>query len=100
MAAPEAAPIVTPAAQRLVDFRQRMLPIVVWSLCAIIAAVMLLGRASRLEYLGLAQALDYPVSPVATGTVDSVVVDLYDRVSSGDLVAKLDDSRVLATVAT
>jgi len=95
-----AEPIVTPVAQRLIDLRQRTLPVVVWSLCAIVAAVMLLGRANRFEYLGLAQAMDYPVSPVATGTVESVVVELYDRVSAGDLVARLDASQVLATVAT
>jgi len=92
-------PVVTPLPQRVVDLRRRTLPIVVWAVCAIAVAVMLLGRASRLEYLGLAQALDYPISPVATGTVESVVVNLYDRVTAGELVAKLDDSHVLASVA-
>jgi len=92
-------PVVTPLPQRLVDLRRRMLPVVVWAACAITVAAMLLGRAGRLDYLGLAQALDYPISPVATGTVESVVVDLYDRVNAGELVAKLDDSQVLASVA-
>jgi multidrug resistance efflux pump len=92
-------PIVTPTSQRLADLGQRMLPAVVWASCAITVAAMLLGRANRLEYLGLAQALDYPISPVATGTVESVVVQLYDRVNAGELVAKLDDSQVQASVA-
>jgi multidrug resistance efflux pump len=93
-------PIVPSRAQRLVDFRPRTLPVVVWSVCAIAVAAMLLGRANRLQYLGLAQALDYPISPVATGTVESVVVDLYESVNAGDLVARLDDSHVTASVAT
>ena len=100
MQRPDLQPIVPSRAQRLVDFRQRTLPIVVWSVCAIAVAAMLLGRANRLQYLGLAQALDYPISPVATGTVESIVVDLYESVSAGDLVARLDDSHVTASVAT
>jgi multidrug resistance efflux pump len=100
MAGRESGPIETPLAQRLADFRFRTLPLIVWSICALIVAGMLLGRASRFEYLGLAQAMEYPISPVATGTVQSVVVDIYDRVNSGEMVAKLDDSRLLASIAT
>jgi len=100
MAVRESGPIETPLAQRLTDFRFRTLPLIVWSVCALIVAGMLLGRASRFEYLGLAQAMEYPISPVATGTVQSVVVDIYDRVDSGEMVAKLDDSRLLASIAT
>ena len=100
MAASEAKPIETPLSQRLVDFRVRTVPLIVWSVCALIVAVMLFGRASQLEYVGLAQAMEYPISPVATGTVQSVVVDIYDRVDVGEMVAKLDDSSLLASIAT
>jgi len=96
----EAQPIETPMTQKLVDFRHRTLPLVVWSFCALLAVVMLIGRASRFEYLGLAQALEYPVSPVARGTLETVVVDIYDDVRSGDMVAKFDDSPVLANIST
>jgi len=100
MAASEAKPIETPLSQRLVDFRVRTVPLIVWSVCALIVAVMLFGRASQLEYVGLAQAMEYPISPVATGTVQSVGVDIYDRVDVGEMVAKLDDSSLLASIAT
>jgi multidrug resistance efflux pump len=100
MAARDSRPIDTPLAQRLTDFRLRTLPLVVWSCCVLIVAVMLIGRASRFEYVGLAQSIEYPISPVATGTVQSVVVDIYDRVESGEMVAKLDDSQLLASIAT
>jgi multidrug resistance efflux pump len=92
-------PIETPLSQRLVDFRLRTLPLIVWSVCALIVVGMLMGRASRFEYVGLAQAMEYPISPVATGTVQSVVVDIYDRVDRGEMVAKLDDSQLLASIA-
>jgi multidrug resistance efflux pump len=92
--------IDVPLAQRLADFRSRTLPIVVWSACAIAVTWMLIGRASRFEYLGLAQSQEYPISSIATGTVETVVVDLYDRVEAGEMVAKLDDSYVLASIAT
>jgi multidrug resistance efflux pump len=99
MPARESQPIETPLSQRMVDFRLRVVPLIVWSVCALIVAGMLLGRASRFDYVGLAQALEYPVSPVATGTVQSVVVDIYDRVDAGEMVAKLDDSQLLASIA-
>lgn len=99
MAARESQPIETPRSQRMVDFRLRTVPLIVWSVCALIVAGMLLGRANQLDYVGLAQALEYPVSPVATGTVQSVVVDIYDRVDAGEMVAKLDDSQLLASIA-
>lgn len=100
MAASEAKPIETPLSQRLVDFRVRTVPLIVWSVCALIVAVMLFGRARQFEYVGLAQAMEYPISPVATGTVQAVVVDIYDRVDVGEMVAKLDDSSLLASIAT
>lgn len=100
MAAREWKPIETPLAQRMMDFRVRTMPLIVWSACVLIVAMMLLGRASRFEYLGLAQATEYPISPVATGTIEAVVVDIYDRVDVGEMVATLDDSRLLASIAT
>ena len=100
MAGRQSGPIETPLAQRMVDFRLRTLPLIVWCVCVLVVAGMLLGRASRFEYVGLAQAMEYPISPAETGTVQSVVVDIYDRVNSGEMVAKLDDSRLLASIAT
>jgi multidrug resistance efflux pump len=92
--------IETPRAQRLAQFNSRFLPAIVWTVSALIVGGMLIGRASRLEYIGLAQATEYPVATVATGTVDRVFVDLYDRVAAGDMLATLDDSTVLASMST
>jgi multidrug resistance efflux pump len=96
----ESQPIETPLAQRLADFRLRTLPLIVWSVCALVVVGMLLGRANRFEYVGLAQSMEYPISPVASGTIQTVVVDIYDRVRTGEMVAKLDDSQLLASIET
>jgi multidrug resistance efflux pump len=100
MAKREAGPIETPLAQRLSDFRLRTLPLIVWTVCALVAVGMLVGRASRFEYVGLAQTMEYPISPASTGTVQTVVVDIYDRVDPGEMVAKLDDTLLLASIET
>jgi multidrug resistance efflux pump len=98
MAERQSQPIETPLSQRLVDFRLRTVPLIVWSVCVLIVVAMLMGRASQFEYVGLAQNMEYPISPAATGTVQSVVVDIYDHVDAGEMVAKLDDSRLLASI--
>lgn len=93
-------PIETPRAQKIEDFQRRTLPFVVWSVCVLIILAMFLGRARRFEYVGLASALEYEVSSSARATLETVVVDLYDDVEAGDVVAKLDDAPLLASIRT
>lgn len=100
MTAEERRPIETPRAQRVEDFKRRTLPLLVWSVSAVIVLVMLIGRARSYEYVGLAQALEYEISTTAPATLETVVVDLYDDVGAGDVVAKLDDQPLLASIRT
>jgi multidrug resistance efflux pump len=93
-------PIETPRAQRIENFRRRGLPVVVWSVAAALCALMMFNRAQQYEIIGIAQTMEYEVSSRVTGTLDTVLVDLYDEIDAGDLVAKLDDSQVLASIAT
>lgn len=93
-------PIETPRAQRIENFRRRGLPVVVWSVAAGLCGLMLFNRVQKYEIIGIAQAMEYEVSSRVTGTLDTVLVDLYDEIDAGDLVAKLDDSQVLASIAT
>jgi multidrug resistance efflux pump len=93
-------PIETPRAQKIEDFQRRTLPLIVWSVCALIVAAMFVGRARRFEYIGMASALEYEVSSSARATLETVVVDLYDDVEVGDVVAKLDDQPLLASIRT
>jgi multidrug resistance efflux pump len=99
MASPHA-PIATPRAQRLEEFRQRTLPLLVWIVCALVALGMLFARARRFEYVGVANSPIYEISSHAPATVASVSVGLYDRVHPGDVVAVLDDTQVQAEIET
>jgi multidrug resistance efflux pump len=96
----ESQPIETPSKQKLEDFQRRTLPLLVWATCAVIVLVMLVGRATRFEYVGLARAMEYEVSTSERATLETIVVDLYDDVDAGDLVAKLDDTALLASLRT
>jgi multidrug resistance efflux pump len=93
-------PVRVPWSQRVEDFRHRSLPVVVWTVSALVVVVLLFSRVQRFEYIGLAEALEYEVSASATGTLDHVLVDLYDSVDVDDVVAKLDDSALLAAIET
>ncbi|NIM00503.1 MAG: HlyD family efflux transporter periplasmic adaptor subunit [Acidobacteria bacterium] len=93
-------PIVTPQAQRIANFKQRSLPVIVWSVCAVLCVVLLTNRARSYQYIGLAQAPQYEVSATATGTIDSLVVSLFQDVQAGEVVATLDERPVLATIET
>lgn len=95
MSAPDG-PIPTPLPQRIADFKQRRLPLLVWLAAALSCALLMTGRAYRFQYIGLAQALSYEVSASTTGQLESVFVDLYDEVETGDVLIRLDDAEVAA----
>jgi multidrug resistance efflux pump len=57
---------------------------------------MLLERTHRFEYVALAQAMEYEVSAPIDGKLDMVYVDLYDKVSAGEVVAQLADVELTA----
>ncbi len=99
MAQPDT-PIPTPTAQRKEDFKQKTLPLVVWCVCSVVALVMLFSRASRFEYVGVANAPSYEISSRAAATLASIPVALYDKVAAGDVVAILDDTQVKSAIET
>jgi multidrug resistance efflux pump len=84
----------------MVDFRQRTLPLLVWGFCALFVITVFLSRAQRYDYIGLAQAMQFEISSEASGVLDTVLVDLFDEVERGDLVARLDDDFVVAQLDT
>jgi len=94
------APIAVPRSQRIEDMKHRLLPGVVWCVCAAIALTMLVGRVRRLEYVGVASAPIYEISSSAPATVASITVGLYDHVVAGEVVAVLDDTQVQAAIET
>jgi multidrug resistance efflux pump len=92
--------IRTPIGQRAGDFRRRALPVVVWTAVAVLSATMMFNRVSRFEYLGLVQAYDYEISANTDGTLETVVVSLFDHGDPGEIVAKLDDRHIRARLET
>jgi multidrug resistance efflux pump len=90
--------IQTPWPQRVAEFKQRRLPVLVWILCVAACGWMLLHRTEPTKYIGLAQAIQYEISAPTVGRVDTVFVDLYQPVGMGDLVVKLDDSELEARI--
>jgi len=91
-------PIETPLPQRVTDFKRRYLPIVVWSVATVVCVWILAGRATRFEYFGLARSTQYVVSSTEIGQLEILLVDVYDDVEAGDIVAKLDDTAVATRI--
>jgi len=90
--------IETPRLQRVAEFKQRRLPMLVWIVCVAACGWMLLHRTQPADYIGLAQSIQYEISAPKVGRVDTVFVDLYQPVGIGDLVVKLDDSELEAEI--
>ena len=84
--APSDEPIRTPRAQRVLTFRQRQLPGLVWAACAVVCAWMLVTRVQRFEYVGLAQVAEHEISSPQAGRLVAVFVDLYEPVGVGDIL--------------
>lgn len=74
--------------------------VAVWVVAAGVVAYMLAGRARTFEYVGIAQALQHEVSPGVPGTVTAVLVDVYAPVRSEQVVARLDDTELVARLQT
>jgi len=91
-------PVETPYPQRLADFKRRQLPAAVWSVAALICVWMLTLRATHSEYIGLARSTQYEVSAASVGQLDRVLVELYDHVEAGEIVATLNDAEFAARV--
>lgn len=94
------APVATPVAQRLEDFRRRTAPVLVWSVAVVICAVLLFQRVARHEFIGLAHTQEYSVSARAPGTLAAVLVDVYDSIEAGEVVARLDETQLVASLET
>lgn len=96
----ERRPIRTPLRQMLSDFRRGPLTLLVW-LVAVGALVWLFGKRSQtLEFIGIARVKQFEVSSDADGYVGNVMVDLYQQVDAGQVVAQLDDNLLKARMAT
>ena len=89
-----------PNSYRFGAWRQHVFSILVW-LCAIAGVVGLFyHRSERFEVLGLAQGQVRQVAASCDGQLKSVPVQLFERVSYGQILAVLDDELLQAQLAT
>lgn len=88
--------VPTPPGQRRQRFRTRTLPVIVWAAAAMAVGLLLLRRGGDYEHLGLAQAFRHEVSVAVDARIAEVLVQPLQRVQAGDVIARLDESDLLA----
>lgn len=86
--------------QRLRELSGAPLSVVVWLLAVAGVVSILSNRAQRFEYSGFARSTHYEVSASVDGLLESLAVDLYDDVESGQIMALLDGAELDTRLAT
>jgi len=89
-----------PFDQRLATFVRGPLVGLVWLATATLCVVMLNGRTGPLEHRAWIPPVEYEVSTVSSGVLGSVLVQPFQAVSKGELVAQLDPRPLEAKLAT
>lgn len=70
--------------------RLHILPILVWLVTLGGVVILFYHRTQRFEFVGLAHGQVRQIAATCTGRLKSVPVELFDRVSKGDMVAEID----------
>lgn len=79
---------------------RRIVPIVFWTSCVAICAVLWQRQSFRADLAGLAQETRYGVSPMVKARVASLEVTLHERVNKGQLLAIFDDQSLRSKLET
>jgi multidrug resistance efflux pump len=85
-------PIPIPAEQKWQDFRQVILPIIVFLLCIAGVMVLWLSRVSPSFVVGEARSENIVLSSPRAGLLTKVSVGRFDKVKKGDPIASIDYS--------
>jgi len=85
-------PIPIPAEQRWQDFRQVILPVIVFLLCIAGVMVLWLNRVSPSSVVGEARSENIILSSPRAGLLTKVSVGRFDTVKKGDPIASIDYS--------
>lgn len=96
MARPNRIPI--PLGQRLDDLRRGPLQVLIWVGTAVGAFLLIERQSAEYEFLGLARALEAEVSADVDGRLAEVLVEPFEDVAAQQVIARLDDSLVLARI--
>jgi HlyD family secretion protein len=92
--------IPTPLRQRWTDFRTGPLAGLLWGVGAVFCAWMMSWSPNSLGLVGIAHVDEVQVTAPLDGEIAEVLVDLYDEVRPGDVIALMDTTEVEARLAT
>jgi len=92
--------IPTPFAQRLQRARVSLIPLVVWLSSAFLASRLWLAQPAVSTYFGLAHAAELRVLSPVDGEITGLSVGLFQRVSSGQILATIGSRDIDARIAT
>ncbi|MFG0253082.1 MAG: HlyD family secretion protein [Phycisphaerales bacterium JB038] len=82
------------------DFRRGPLLLLTWLALATVVYAMLQERSAGRTYVGMVSDATYEISTSATGVLAAVVIDRFDQVQAGDVVARLDSTDLEAEIRT
>ncbi len=89
-----------PLRERWHDLRVHGLPLVVWLVAVAAVYLMWTSQVSVPNMVGLARTQQYEVSTPLSGRLDQVLVQQYDLVTAGQLIASLDMAPHQASLET
>ena len=89
-----------PTRGALKDLLHDRLPLFVWLAAALVSGALLVGRAQRHEFIGLASGMQYTVSSPVAGKVETVLVRELEEVQRGEMVARLENEVLRARIQT
>jgi len=78
----------------------RILPVIVWFAALGVLILIFSRRVERIEVVGIARGAAIQVSSTTTGRLRSLMVDLFDHVNEGQVIAALEDSELQSQLAT
>ena len=85
-------PIPIPTAQRLQDFRQIVLPIIIFSLCVIVLGILWWNKIAPSSVVGEARSDNIVISSPRAGLLKEVHVGRFDEIKVGEPIAEVDYS--------
>ncbi len=91
-------PIRIPLSERLADFRRGPLSLLIWLLAVGVTGWLFTRRAQDFETIGIARTLQHEISAATTGQLETILVDLYEEVEQGQIVAKLNDEALTVEI--
>ena len=89
-------PIRSPLTYRLRVLRHRVIPAGVWLSAIALMLVWAGGRGQYIAGVGIVEANQTAVSPLADGSLQSLAVDIFDEIQEGQILAMMDDTVISA----